>query len=75
MLDNLQGGLEKMFHCFSKNNLKANAGKCHLLTSSKTPVDIPISNTEIFNELNEERVKGMLRPIFCIDINTHSDRK
>ena len=54
MLDNLQGVLEKMFHWFSTNNLVANAGKCHLLTSSKTPVDIHISNTEI---LNEERVK------------------
>ena len=54
VLDNLQGVLEKMFHWFSTNNLVANAGKCHLLTSSKTPVDIHISNTEI---LNEERVK------------------
>ena len=43
-----------MFHWFSANNLAANAGKCHLLTSSKTPIDIQISNTEI---LNEERVK------------------
>ena len=43
-----------MFHWFSTNNLVANAGKCHLLTSSKTPVDIHIINTDI---LNEERVK------------------
>ena len=43
-----------MFHCFPTNNLVANAGKCHLLTSSKTPVNIYISNTEI---LNKERVK------------------
>ena len=54
MLENQQGALEKTFHWFSTNNLVANAGKCHLLTSSKTPVDIHISNTEI---LNEERVK------------------
>ena len=54
MLDNLQGTLEKMFHWLSTNNLVTNARKCHLLTSSKTPVDIHISNTEI---LNEERVK------------------
>ena len=54
VLDNLQGSLEKMFHWLSKNNLVANAGKCHLLTSSKTPVNIYISNTEI---LNKERVK------------------
>ena len=54
MLENQQGALEETFHWFSTNNLVANAGKCHLLTSSKTPVDIHISNTEI---LNEERVK------------------
>ena len=54
VLDNLQVALEKMFHWFATNNLVANVGKCHLLTSSKTPVDIHISNTEI---LNEESVK------------------
>ena len=54
VLDNLQGALEKMFHWFSTNNLVANAGKCHLLTSSKTPVDIHIYNTKV---LNEKRVK------------------
>ena len=45
VLDNLQGALEKMFQWFSTNNLVANAKKCHLLTSSITPVDINISNT------------------------------
>ena len=54
LLENLPGVLEKMFHWFSTNNLVANAGKCHLLTSSKTPVGIDISNTKI---LNEERSK------------------
>ena len=54
VLDNLQGALEKMFLWFSTNNLVANAGKCHLLRSSKTPVDISISNTDI---LKEERVR------------------
>ena len=32
----------------------ANAGKCHLLATSKTRIDIHISNTEIFNK---EKVK------------------
>ena len=54
MLHNLQGGLEKMFHWFSTNKLAENAGKCHLVTSSKTPVDIHISNTKT---LNEEKAK------------------
>ena len=54
MLDNLQGALEKKFHWVSTNNLVASAGKCHLLTSSKSSVDIHIFNTEI---LNGERIK------------------
>ena len=39
-----------MSYWFSTNNLIANAEKCHLLTSPKTPADIHISNTEILNE-------------------------
>ena len=39
---------------FSVNGLVANAGKCHLLPSSKISIDIHISNTEI---LNEEKVE------------------
>ena len=39
---------------FSANHLVANAGKCHLLTSSNLPVDIRITNTKISNV---ERVK------------------
>ena len=39
-----------MFHWFSANNLLKQAGKCHLLTSSKMPVDIHVSNTEILND-------------------------
>ena len=45
VLENLQGALEKTIHWFSTNHLAANARKCHLLTSSKTPIDIHISNT------------------------------
>ena len=45
VLGNLQGALEKMFHWFSTNHLVANAGKYHLSTSSKTPVNINMSAT------------------------------
>ena len=54
MLYNLQGALVKLFHRFSTSHLVANTGKCHLLTSSKSRVDIHISKSEI---LNEEKVK------------------
>ena len=48
-----------MFYWFSTNHLVANAGKCDLLTSSKTLTDIHISNTEI---LNEEQVQCTVDP-------------
>ena len=35
VLENLQGALEQLFQWFAANHLVANAGKCHLLTSSK----------------------------------------
>ena len=54
VLTNLQGASEKLFSWFSANHLVANAGKCHLLTSSNLPVDIRITNTKISNV---ERVK------------------
>ena len=49
VLSNLQGTSEKLFSWFSANHLVANAGKCHLLTSSNLPVDIRITNTKISN--------------------------
>ena len=36
--------------CFSENSLKANAGKCHLIVSSKIPGDIHISNIKVTSE-------------------------
>ena len=43
-----------MFDWFSENFLKANADKCHLMTSSKVPVDIQISDIKV---ISESRVK------------------
>ena len=54
VLTNLQSASKKLLSRFSANHLVANAGKCHLLTSSNLPVDIRITNTKI---LNVERVK------------------
>ena len=54
VLTNLQGASEKLFHWFSENHLVANAGKCHLLTSSNLPVDIRVTNSKISSV---ERVK------------------
>ena len=54
VLTNLEAASEKLFYWFSENHLVANAGKCHLLTSSNLPADIRIANTKISNV---ERVK------------------
>ena len=54
LLNNLQGASKNLFSWFSANHLVANAGKCHLLTSSNLPVNIRITNTTISNV---ERVK------------------
>ena len=50
LLENLQGALEQLFQWFSANYLVANAGKCHLLTSSKITKNITISNTNVSSE-------------------------
>ena len=50
VLENLQGTLEQLFQWFSANHLVANAGKCHLLTSSKITNNIAISNANVSSE-------------------------
>ena len=50
VLENLQGALEQLLQWFSANHLVANAGKCHLLTSSKITNNIAISNTNVSSE-------------------------
>ena len=61
-----------MFHWFSTKNLVENAGKCPLLTSSKKPADIHISNIEIVSgekvKLFGVNLKGRLN--FDFHVNT-----
>ena len=54
VLGQLKGGIDKIFDWFKKNILKGNADKCHLITSSKTPVAIEVANMTI---MSEEKVK------------------
>ena len=54
VLENLQGALEQLLQWLSANHLVANAGKYHLLTSSKITNNIAISNT---NVPSEQKVK------------------
>ena len=54
VLGQLQGGIDKVFDWFKKKFLKGNADKCHLITSSKSPVGIEVANMTI---MSEEKVK------------------
>ena len=56
VLGQLKGGIDKLFDWFKKIFLKENADKCHLITSSKTPVGIEVSNITI---MSEEKVKHL----------------
>ena len=67
MLENLQGALKKVFHGFSANHLVSNAGKCHRLTNSKTPVKIHISNTDVLNKLPGGNLEGKLNFDFYVN--------
>ena len=54
VLGQLKGGNDEIFDWFKKLFLKGNADKCYLITSSKTPVEIKVSNITI---MCEEKVK------------------
>ena len=54
ILEKLEKGIQSMFDWFSENFLKASTDKCHLIASSKVPVDIQISDIKV---TSESRVK------------------
>ena len=46
-LKNLRSYIIKIFEWLHNNRLKSNAGKCNLITSSTSPVEIKIENTSV----------------------------
>ena len=50
----LEDESDTLFEWFSNNQMKANPGKCHLLTSSMTPTSINIKGYVINNKLCEK---------------------
>ena len=54
VLGQLKGSIDKISDWFVKSFLKGNPDKCHLITSSKTPVEIKVSNITV---ISEEKVK------------------
>ena len=55
-LEKLEKGIQSMSDWFSGNFLKASADKCHLIASSKVPVDIQISNIKVTSESTVKRL-------------------
>ena len=54
VLGQIKGGIDKIFVWFKKICLKGSADKCHLITSSKAPVEIELSSIII---MGEEKIK------------------
>ena len=50
VIEHLKGDIDKIFDWFTKTFFKGNADKCHLITSSKTPVEIEVSNITVISE-------------------------
>ena len=55
--------------------MAANAGKCHMLTSSTAPVNINISNTEILNEENVKLLGANLEGRLNFDFHVNTPLK
>ena len=54
VLGQLKRVIDKIFNWFTKISVKRNADKCHLIISSKTLVEIEVSNMIL---INDEKVK------------------
>ena len=65
VLEKLEKGIQNMFDWLSENFLKANADKCHLIVSSKVPVDIQMCDIKV---TSKSRVK-----LLDIDIDNRLD--
>ena len=50
VLGQIKRGIDKVFPWFKKKILKENADKCYLITSSKAPAEIEVSNITIMDE-------------------------
>ena len=49
VLEQLEGGIDKIFDWFTKQFLKGNTDRCHFNTSSKAPVENEVSNITVIS--------------------------
>ena len=54
VISSLQESAEKLFHCFSHNQMKGNTYKCHLTGSTDEPIEIRVSESLIKNSTCEK---------------------
>ena len=59
VIESLEKNIDKLFHWFSDNFLKANPDKCHLLINTDENVALKIKNETIINSSNQ-KLLGML---------------
>ena len=58
ILEKLEKGIQSMFDWFSENFLKVNVDKCHLIASSKIPVDIQLSDIKVPYKYPREKIQN-----------------
>ena len=67
VIESLEKNIDKLFHWFSDNFLKANADKCHLLINTDENVALKIKNETITNSSNEKLLGILFNNKFDFD--------
>ena len=67
VIESLEKNVDKLFHWFSDNFLKANPDKCHLLINTDENVALKIKNETITNSSNEKLLGVLFNNKFDFD--------
>ena len=67
VIESLEKNIDKLFHWFSDNFLKANPDKCHLLINTDENVALKIKNEAITNSSNEKLLGILFNNKFDFD--------
>ena len=67
VIESLEKNIDKLFHWFSDNFLKANPDKCHLLINTDENVALKIKNETITNSSNEKLLGILFNNKFDFD--------
>ena len=67
VIESLEKNIDKLFHWFSDNFLKANPDKCHLLINTDENVALKIKNETITNSSNQKVLRILFNNKFDFD--------